>query len=196
MALEAVDSMSPGDLLLCQLEIPIDTVIAALLEARRQGVVTILDPAPARVIPSQALGSVDILTPNQSEAALLLGETAGEIASMDDARNAAARLLETVPKAVIVKMGGAGCLVSTENAFTNISGYSVEAVDTTAAGDAFNGALAVALAEGVDLVEAARFANAAAALSVTRAGAMDSLPNRQQVSEFIRGHSSQEKGGA
>jgi ribokinase len=196
MALEAVESMGPGDLLLCQLEIPIGAVTAALAAARRRGVVTILDPAPARAIPAKALTDVDILTPNQTEAALLLGETADEVTSMAHARAAAARLLEKGPKAVIVKMGGAGCLVAAENAFTEIAGYSVEAIDTTAAGDAFNGALAVALSEGADLVEAARFANGAAALSVTRAGAMASLPNRQQVNEFLQSHASQENGGA
>lgn len=188
-ALEAVDAQEAGDLLLCQFEIPMQTVVAALLAARKRGVLTILDPAPAKPMPAEMFAAVSVLTPNQSEAAAILGEAAGEICSMDDARVAADRLLQRGPEAAIVKMGGLGCVVATEKFSVEIAGHAVKAVDTTGAGDTFNGALAVALGEGADLVEAARFANGAAALSVMRAGAIQSIPTRDALDRFLQDNS-------
>jgi len=133
------------------------------------------------------LRQVDILTPNQSEAALLVGSTDMVIDSFQTAATTAARLRELGCGAVIVKLGAAGCWIDDGQRQEAAPGFAVEAVDTTAAGDVFNGALAVALAEGKPLQEAARFANAAAAISVTRAGAQTSVPQREEVDRFLAG---------
>ena len=194
MAVKAIDDSTAGDLLLCQLEIPMDTVLAALLAARRRGMFAILDPAPAKPIPVAALVTVDLLTPNQSEAAAMLGWD-GEIASMEDARKAAVMLLQKGPGSVIIKMGDLGCLVATEKFLIELAGHRVKAVDTTGAGDTFNGALAVALSEGADLVEAARFANGAAAFSVTLPGAIHSMPTRSALTSFLEDRSAATKVG-
>lgn len=185
-ALEAVDVFRMGDLLLCQLEIPMATVAAAFVAARQRGMVTILDPAPAKPVPPEIFTSVDVLTPNQSEAAVILGGAADDIRTMAEARDAAPRLLKMGPKSVIVTMGPLGCLVARPGVFVEVAGFPVKAVDTTGAGDTFNGALAVSLSEGADLVEAARFASAASALSVTAPGAMDSMPDRAALERFLQ----------
>jgi len=192
-ALKALHDGQPGELLLCQFEIPSETVFAALVTARKRGMLTVLDPAPAREIPLEYLNAVDILTPNQSEVAAILGEDA-EIVSMHDAESAAQKLLESGARAVIVKMGALGCFVASGEFAAEIAGHAMNVVDTTAAGDTFNGALAVALSEGAGLIEAARFANGAAALSVTKAGAISSVPDRATLQKFLQDHSSiQEK---
>lgn len=185
-ALDATSTLQPGDFLLCQLEIPLETVAAGLSEARRRDAITMLDPAPARELPNELLQCVTILTPNQTEAALLCGGT-GLIESLDQASAAAAQLRTRGPETVIVKLGEAGCLVSTGREQYAVPTFRVQAVDTTAAGDTFNGALAVALGEGVSMRDAARFANAAAALSVTKAGAIPSIPHRSAVNDLLSG---------
>lgn len=188
-AIDALEDATSDNLLLCQLEIPPETVFATLKAARARGMYTILDPAPARPIPAECFADLDVLTPNQSEAAAILGVHTAGIVSMQNATAAATALLRKGPAAVILKMGELGCLVATPQRALEITGYAVEAVDTTAAGDAFNGALAVALAEGADLFEAARFANGAAALSVTQAGAIQSMPDRATLQKFLHLHS-------
>jgi ribokinase len=150
--------------------------------------ITILDPAPARALSRDLLRCVDWLTPNQTEAELLLGAPAGSVRTFAEARIAALRLRESGPRGVIVKLGELGCYASAPGADAPVTGFVVNAVDTTAAGDTFNGALAVALAEGKPILEAAAFANAAAAISVTRAGAQISIPWRVDVEEFLRAH--------
>ena len=193
MAVEAgtvrrfVETLENVGFLLCQLETPVEAVQAALAAARAIGAITILDPAPARPLPEELLRQVDILTPNQSEAALLVGSTDMVIDSFQTAATTAARLRELGCGAVIVKLGAAGCWIDDGQRQEAAPGFAVEAVDTTAAGDVFNGALAVALAEGKPLQEAARFANAAAAISVTRAGAQTSVPQREEVDRFLAG---------
>jgi ribokinase len=140
----------------------------------------ILDPAPARFLPREILRSVDILTPNESEALLLLerGETALPLA----AASPVARALRALRVgAVILKLGAHGVILSGGTGERHFAAPRVQAVDTTAAGDTFNGALAVALAEAWALEEAIRFANIAAALSVTRFGAQASIPTRAEV---------------
>jgi ribokinase len=144
-----------------------------------------LDPAPARPLSSILLHNVDILTPNQTEAATLLGRPSRKILDFAEAERAADELLMLGPSAVVMKLGALGCLVATPGKKTRVNGFEVRAVDTTAAGDAFNGALAVALAEGRSLTDAAEFANAAAAISVTRLGAQPSLPCREEVAQFL-----------
>lgn len=183
---DAVSRMTGAGFLLCQLEVPLATVEAVLSRARGQGIVTILDPAPARPLSRELLSCVDWLTPNQGEAELLLGAANDSVRTFADARAAALRLREMGPRGVIVKLGPLGCYVSGLDADGPVEGFQVTAVDTTAAGDTFNGALAVALAEGRPILEAARFANAAAAISVTRAGAQSSIPSREEVDDFLR----------
>jgi ribokinase len=165
---------------LFQLESPLDTVGAALMLARQEGLVTILDPAPARPLSRELLRQVDILTPNESEALLLLARPAARV-SVNDAPALAEALLRLGPRAVILKLGDQGCFYSDGRTSCHQPAFPVEARDTTAAGDTFNAALAVALAEGKGIPTALRFANAAAAISVTRMGAQSSAPARAEV---------------
>lgn len=170
---------------LFQLETPLDTVAAALRLARREGARTILDPAPAQALSSDLLAEVDILTPNESEACILLGRPTGRI-TMQEAPVLAREVLAKGPAAVILKLGENGCLYVDATAEIHAPGFAVAARDTTAAGDTFNAGLAIALSEGLPLPDALRFANAAAALSVTRMGAQASIPLRTEVDEFLR----------
>lgn len=169
----------PPKVLLLQLEVPVAAVLEAARAARERGVRVILDPAPvAREIPEDLWRLVDICVPNQVEVEALTGQVAG---SVREARLAASRLLEMGVSCAVVKLGAQGCLVAEGNQFEHVPGLTVRAVDTTAAGDAFAGALAAALAEGLPLASAARFANRAAALSTTRRGAQPSLPTRKEI---------------
>ena len=145
---------------------------------------TVLDPAPARRLPGNLLALVDVLTPNETEACILLGREPARI-GLEEAREVAAELRKLGPRAVVVKLGDQGCLWADE--FTDLAspGFKVEAVDATAAGDTFNAALGVALCERMPLDEALRFANAAAAISVTRLGAQSSTPTRNEVDRFL-----------
>jgi ribokinase len=165
---------------LFQLETPFDTVAAAMKLARSEGAKTILDPAPAQQLDRDFLEAVDILTPNESEALILLGRPPSRL-SIDEAPEVAGELLRRGARAVILKLGEQGCLFCDGGSALHSSGFKVEVVDTTAAGDTFNGAVAVALAEGQSIPDALRFANAAAAISVTRVGAQASIPTRAEV---------------
>jgi ribokinase len=166
------------------LEIPLETNRLCLEIAREKGATTILDPAPAQHLPTSILGLVDYLTPNQTEAALLLGSDLS-IETLDDAALAGRRLLAQGPANIIMKMGALGvCWIRADDALL-IRGFPVNAVDSTAAGDTFNGAFAVSLSEGHSVEEAARFGNAAGAISVTRAGAQSSIPSRVEVDRFL-----------
>ena len=169
---------------LFQLETPLDTVAAALRLARREGAKTILDPAPAQLLSPELLSTVDILTPNESEARILLGQPAGRV-TIEEAPALAKEVLALGPAAVILKLGENGCLYADANSILHAPGFPVDVRDTTAAGDTFNAALAVALTDELPLVEALRFANAAAALSVTRVGAQASIPARAEVESFL-----------
>jgi ribokinase len=172
---------------LTSLETPLETILYGLQRAKRAGLLTVLNPAPAtRAILDPALLSlVDVLTPNAGEAAFLTAADTREASVHDDeaALGWARRLQSLGCRQVVVTLGSAGCLVVDEQP-TRVPGRNVAAVDATAAGDAFNGALAVGLSEGRSLVEAARWANAAAALSVTRRGAQPSLPTRREIDAF------------
>jgi ribokinase len=186
-AISRLDSLNGAGFVLSQLEIPIETVEAAFQAARMRGATTILDPAPARTLPLSLLRTVDFLTPNQSESATLLGNPSWSIRDFTDAEQAAAGLLALGPSTVVMKLGALGCLVANNERRLRVDACTVPAVDTTAAGDAFNGAFAVALAEGRPVSAAAAFANAAGAICVTRPGAQASLPSRDEVDRFL-GH--------
>lgn len=170
---------------LFQLETPLPSVAAALRIAREEGARTILDPAPAQPLSSDILALVDILTPNESEACVLLGRAPQRV-TLDEAPQLARDLRDrTGVPAIILKLGDQGCYWWDGEQGLHSPGFRVNAVDTTAAGDTFNGALAVALAEGMAIADALRFANAAAALSVTHYGAQASIPARAVVDTFL-----------
>jgi ribokinase len=169
---------------LFQLETPIDTVRAAIDLARSEGSKVILDPAPAQPLGRDLLEKVDILTPNETEACLLLGREPQRIHERDVAELAAA-VLTLGAKAVLLKLGDSGSFYFDGERAIRDKGFAVDAVDATAAGDVFNAALAVALVEDQPLQRAMRFANAAAALSVTRPGAQASVPSRGDVDQLL-----------
>ncbi len=171
---------------LFQLETPLDTVAAALGLAREEGARTILDPAPAQPLPGGLLARVDILTPNESEASMLLGRPPARV-SREEAPELAEALRRLGPRSVVLKLGGQGSYYCGEGGGFHTPAFPVEVRDTTAAGDTFNAALAVALAEGQPAEGAVRFANAAAAISVTRLGAQASAPTRAEVDRFLMG---------
>jgi ribokinase len=172
-------------LALFQLESPLDTVMAALRIARQEGARTILDPAPAQPLPAELLANVDILTPNESEASFLLHLPIRRIAA-SDAPELARSLRQRGPAAVVLKLGDQGCFYSDAQVEIQSPAFPVTARDTTAAGDVFNASLAVALAEDRPIAEALRFANAAAAISVTRMGAQASIPTRAEVDQLLQ----------
>ena len=168
---------------LFQLETPLPVVESALRIAKRQGVQTILDPAPAVPLSAGLLNHVDILTPNESEALTLLGRAPQRVA-LEDAQGLAEALLALGPKAVILKLGDRGCFYWNGRTTIHQKAFEVHAVDSTAAGDTFNGALAVALARSKEIPQCLRFASAAAALSVTRPGAQASIPEFSEIEYF------------
>lgn len=171
----------PG-ILLVQHEVPPATVEYAVRAAKRTGWTVILNPAPARLLPAKLLSLVDIITPNETEAAALTGLP---VTNPADAKLAAGRLLEQGVKQVIITMGAQGAFYMTSASEAVIPPIAVTAVDTTAAGDAYTGALAVALAEGQAMPAALRFAAAAAGLAVTRQGAQAALPWRGEVDRYL-----------
>ncbi len=165
---------------LAQLETPLEGVIKAARLAREEGAVFILDPAPARTLPPDLLENVDWLTPNESEARLLLG-----VAELNDPLQAARQLQSLGPRNVVLKLGGEGAVLLENGDPVRIPAHRVAVADTTAAGDAFNGAFAVGLSEGQPPREAVRFAMAAAAISVTRHGAQPAMPSRTEIDDFL-----------
>jgi len=167
-------------MVLCQLEIPIDTLSYTLDFCARANVPVMLDPAPAAALPEAVWGQVAWFTPNETEAAFYVGEGAS-------AEKSAACLLAKGLRGVVLKRGAEGAFVAVAGGRAEwVRSFKVEAIDTVAAGDCFNGAFAVALLEGKDPWAAARFANAAAAICVTRKGAAASMPLRAEVDEFLR----------
>jgi len=184
-ALAKIPALNPGDIVLLQLEIPFETVEAVAAHAKQQGATVILDPAPFQPLPSSLLNNIDYLTPNQTEAAAMLHINERELQNLDSIKQAAIKILATGPAAVILKLGAQGCRLQSASCGDVIPGFIVKAVDTTAAGDTFNAAFAVALSEGKGPRAAAYFANAAAALSVTKSGAQGSIPTRAEVDKFF-----------
>jgi ribokinase len=179
----AKTAIAGASALVMQLETPLATVTAAAQVAAQAGVRVILNPAPARLLPDALLRLIWILTPNETEAELLTGI---KVDTADAAGNAADRLRAKGVGTVILTLGARGAFLATDALQELVPGFKVKAVDTTAAGDIFNGALAVALAEAQPLRQAVRFANAAAALSVTRLGAQPSAPRRAEIDRLLR----------
>jgi ribokinase len=176
--------IASAGVVVAQLETPLKTIAAAAKLAHAKGVPFILNPAPAQKLPDSLLKQVTYLTPNETECALLTGikPEAGQ-KSCDRAADA---LLAKGVQTVILTLGSAGAYVATKGIRALVPSFKVKPVDTTAAGDIFNGALAVALLEGKPLLDAVRFANAAAALSVTKLGAQSSAPTRVQIESFLK----------
>ena len=186
--IESIDDsyFAAAKVFVTSLESPLETVIAGLRRARRAGLLTILNPAPARLdIKSRDfMELVDVLTPNETEAELLTGWNVAH--DLEDAIIACNQLRQLGAKQVVITRGAAGCLLKDDVQDASLfPAHAVTAIDATAAGDCFNGVLATALADGLSLREAARWAMAAAAISVTRRGAMPSLPTREEVEAFV-----------
>ncbi len=177
------DDFAWADVVVCQLEIPLPCVRAALEAARRHGALTILNPAPVPDARLEVLPLVDYLTPNEGEAARLSGLP---VRAPADAIPAARVLKAAGAKTIVVTLGEHGAVAVGEDAVA-VPAFAVKAIDTTGAGDAFNAGLAVALAERRALREALGFASAAAALTCTKRGAQASLPTREEVTRLLRG---------
>jgi len=178
-------ALNQAQILLLQLEIPLEIVVAATRLAHEHGVKVMLDPAPAQELPAEIYRHVDLLTPNETEAASL---TCIAIGSTEDAALAAGKLLSFGVRRVIVKMGSQGALVADETGTQFYPAFLVTAVDTVAAGDAFNGALAVALSENHPIGTAILWGLAGGALAVTKSGAQESMPDRAALLKMIVDH--------
>ncbi len=177
------DLIRSSGMVLCQLEIPMDTLAYTLDFCADAGVPVMLDPAPAAALPDSALGRVAWFTPNETEAAFYVDGDAG-------VEETAHRLLARGIRNVVLKRGAEGAYVALASGHSGwVPPFKVQAIDTVAAGDCFNGAFAVGLLEGCDPFAAARFANAAAAICVTRRGAQASMPMRSDVDEFLHDRS-------
>ncbi len=176
----AADVIAGADVVVCQLEINYDMVEYALKVAKAKGVRTILNPAPAGKLAPEVVALADYLTPNETELEILSGISG-------DYEKAARSLITRPDQHAVVTIGSAGALWVTQDSAHTIPAFKVKAIDTTGAGDAFNGGFAVALGEKMPLLDAIRFANATAAISVTRPGTAPSMPNRAEVEALLKG---------
>lgn len=183
MARAGQDAIAWAEVVVTQLEIPVPVVRWALEAAHRHGVPTVLNPAPVQELSDDMLGLVTYLTPNAGEVAALTGL---EVGDLESGRRAAARLCERGVGTVIITLGEEGALVCDQTSAVHFEAFPVEAIDTTGAGDAFNGALAVGLAAGGTLEQVIPLASAAAALTCTRRGAQAALPGRADVERFLQ----------
>jgi ribokinase len=175
--------LSDGDILLMQLEIPVETIEYAANIASRKNVKIILNPAPAQHLSDELLKKVSIITPNETEAEILTGI---KVSNDDDAKKAADILKKKGVETVIITLGSRGAFVFNDKFSGLVPSFKVKAVDTTAAGDVFNGAFTVALSEGKSIKDAVLFGNAAAALSVTKLGAQPSAPHKNEIENMLK----------
>jgi ribokinase len=179
---KAKEAIESAVIVLMQLEIPLETVEYVAQIAAKSGVKVVLNPAPARELPDELLRNISVITPNKTEAEMLSGIAIDTISS---AKEAATIIRNKGVDTVIITLGKNGALVLHNNEFSHIPALKVDAVDTTAAGDVFNGALTVALSEDKDILEATAFACKAAAISVTRLGAQASAPFKKEADSFV-----------
>lgn len=177
--------IAESDTLLMQLETPLEGVEKAAKIAKQHGTKVVLNPAPAKALPEALLANVDMITPNETEAEILTGV---HISTFVDADQAAQKLHRYGIKTVLITLGKRGVWLSDSGNGKHIAGFSVIAKDTTAAGDTFNGAYIAELIQGTEPQQALVFAQAAAAMSVTRLGAQSSIPTRNEVLEFLAQH--------
>lgn len=177
----ALDLIEPNDIVLMQLEIPMETVAACVAVAAAKGARVVLNPAPAADVSADVLSKLYLITPNQTEAETLTGI---EVRDEQSARAAAEALRAKGVERVIITMGGDGALLDDGGRVEMVPAFRVNAVDTTAAGDVYNGAICAALAEGCSLRDAMIFGSKASAISVTRIGAQPSIPTREEVDKF------------
>ncbi|MFT4417276.1 ribokinase [Fredinandcohnia humi] len=175
--------LQQAKLVMVQLEIPLETVLEVAEIANKYGVPLMLDPAPARKLPDELYKKVTYIVPNESELSII---TDSEVTDMKSATKASRGLLEKGVDTVFSKLGSKGVVVIKSDKTFSVEPYKVSPVDTTAAGDAFAGALATALVEGKDLQSATKFANAVGALTVTKAGAQVSMPPLNEVEAFLK----------
>jgi ribokinase len=175
---DAREKIANSCILLMQLEIPLETVEFVAKLASRHGVKVILNPAPVNTLAPELLSNIDIITPNRMEAEMISGI---KVVDIESAKQAAKAICEKGVDSVVVTMGSLGSVIYHKEIFTVVPAQVVEAIDTTAAGDVFNGTLAVALSEGNELSAAVDFASRAAAISVTRLGAQQSIPYRNEL---------------
>jgi ribokinase len=175
-----LEDLKPGALVLLQLEIPINTVDYAIRRSFKKGLHVVLNPAPAQILPADLFPCLYLITPNETEAELLTGIT---ITDVEKARQAAIILREKGVPNVIITLGAKGAYIHTDSISTLVPAPPVTAIDTTAAGDCFNGALCVAIAENQPIDQAVAFACKAASICVTRMGAQASLPSRKEVND-------------
>lgn len=174
-------------MILAQLEIPLDAMNALACFARKHSIPLMLDPAPARELPAELLRSTTWITPNESETRILCGLPLNEPVTPSTAARCADLLMAQGPKNVVIKMGAQGAFIATADGIREMTpSFHVTAVDTTAAGDAFNAGFAVSLLSGKSPLEAARYGAAAAAVSVTRRGAQPSMPTGREVAKFLK----------
>jgi ribokinase len=176
------DLIKQADTLLMQLETPIATIVQAAKIAQQSGTRVVLNPAPAQPLSDELLALVDLITPNETEAELLTGI---KVVDMASAQVAADVLHNKGIAQVMITLGSQGVWISEDGVGKQVKGFRVDAIDTTAAGDTFNGGLLAGLQAGLVLDEAIRFAHGAAAISVTRAGAQTSIPVQAEVEAFI-----------
>lgn len=174
----ALKEISEAGIVLLQLEIPMQTVEYVVEYASKHGVKVILNPAPASTLSPAILANIDILTPNKTEAGMIAGMDVTDITSAGEAAKAICKM---GVKSVVITMGALGAVICDNDGIRHVEAIIVETLDTTAAGDVFNGAIAVALAEGKSLDAAVEFACEAAAISVTRLGAQSSIPYRTEL---------------
>ncbi len=182
----AKDVIVGADVVLMQFEIPleINEYVLEIIRKQPEKPTIVLNPAPAFKVSSKMLDGVDVITPNRSEAELI---TDTSIEDASDIERAASKLLDMGVKNVVFTLGADGAAIVNDKGMKIVPSFKVNVVDTTGAGDAFNGALGVALGEGFPLEEAVKFANAAAALSVTRIGTAPSMPTREELETFLKG---------
>uniref|UniRef100_UPI0032167559 ribokinase n=1 Tax=uncultured Draconibacterium sp. TaxID=1573823 RepID=UPI0032167559 len=175
------EAFDGAQVILTQLEIPMETVLKVAEIAEAKKIPLILNPAPAVSVPEELIGKLTLITPNESESAILTGR---EEFTGNDMQDMACELYDMGAKTVLITLGAKGVCLKDADTLEMIEGYPVKALDTTAAGDVFNGALAVALADGMSVKKALGFAQRAAAISVTRMGAQPSAPTREEINNF------------